>query len=108
MGRSPQPTAAPLITRRTTLGFGVLFFAAMLVYPFLFTASGRGSGALGAAAALALAVGTVSCLVVWVGGAVLAARRQSFLWLLVALVLPPFGSLACALLMGATPPSRPR
>jgi hypothetical protein len=109
MRSTPPPAAAPLITRRTTVALGLVCLAASVVYPLVFTASGRGAGALGAAAALVFGVGAVSCLAVWVSGAVLAMRRQSIPWLLVALVLPPFGSLACALLMDATPtPTRRR
>ena len=109
MRRPPQPPVPPLITRRTTLVLGAVFVVAAVTYPFLFAASGRGGGALGAAAALDLAVGAVSCLVGWLSGAVLALRRQSFIWLLVSLVFPPFGSLACALLIDATTaPPRPR
>jgi hypothetical protein len=109
----PRPHAAPLITRRSTLAFGVLLFVALVAGSMLYAASGtgsaRGSGALGVAAAGAFGVFAVSGAVVWVSGAVLAARRQSFLWLMVAIVFGPFGSLACALLMdtvSAPPPSR--
>jgi hypothetical protein len=109
MRRPPQPPAPPLITRRTTLAVGAVCLAAAVTSPLLFAASGRGAGAVGAAAALDLAVGMVSCLVVWVSGAVLAMRRHSFLWLVVALMFPPFGSLACALLMDVSPtPTRRR
>jgi hypothetical protein len=109
----PRPPAASLITRRSTLFFGVLLFAALVAGSMLYTASGsgnaRGSGPLGVAAAVAGGVFVVSALVVWVSGAVLAARRQSFLWLMVAIMLGPFGSIACALLMdgpAAPPPTR--
>jgi len=108
MRRPPRPPAAPLITRRSTLGFGIAFFASGLSYSLLFPASDRGAGPLGVAAAAALGVAVVTCAVVWVSGAVLAARRQSYVWLVVAIVLGPFGSLACALLMDGTaaaPPS---
>ena len=106
----PRPPAVPLITRRSTLAFGVLLFAALVAGSMLYSASGsgsmRGSGALGVGAAVAFGVFGVSAAVVWVSGAVLAARRQSFLWLMVAVVFGPFGSLACALLMdtGTVPP----
>jgi hypothetical protein len=113
MRPSSRPPAAPLITRRSTLAFGVLLFAALVAGSMLYAASGtgstRGSGALGVGAAVAFGVFAVSGAVVWVSGAVLAARRQSFLWLLVAILFGPFGSLACALLMDtapAPPPSR--
>ena len=112
MPAPPRPPADPLITRRSTLVFGVLLFAALVTGSMLYSASGsgsmRGSGALGVGAALAFGVFAVSGAVVWVSGAVLAARRQSFLWLMVALLFGPFGSLACALLMDngqAVPPS---
>jgi hypothetical protein len=109
MPPTPRPPAAPLITRRSTLLSGVVLFAALVAGSMLYTASGsgsaRGSGALGIAAAVAAGVFVVAAVVVWVSGAVLAARRQSFLWLLVAIMFGPFGSLACALLMdGVAPP----
>jgi hypothetical protein len=107
----PSPPTAPLITRRNTLFSGVVLFAALVAGSMLYTASGsgsaRGSGALGIAAAVAAGVFAVSAVVVWVSGAVLAARRQSFLWLMVAIVFGPFGSLACALLMDGAAPSPP-
>src|SRR5207253_11079034 len=47
----PRPPAAPLITRRSTLAFGVLLFVALVAASMLYGASGsgsmRGSGALG-------------------------------------------------------------
>ena len=111
MPPSARPPADPLITRRSTLAFGVLLFAAFVAGSMLYTASGsggsRGSGALGIGAAIAFGVFAVSAAVVWVSGVALAARRQSFAWLMVALMFGPFGSLACALLMdsGPAPPS---
>lgn len=105
-----RPPQDPLITRRSTIAFGVVLFFAFAGGSVLYTASGsgsaRGSGALGVGAAAAFGIFAVSAVVVWVSGAVLAARRQSFAWLLVALLFGPFGSLACALLMdgGAPPP----
>lgn len=110
MPPSARPSQDPLITRRSTIAFGVVLLVALAGGSILYSASGsgnaRGSGGLGIAAAIAFGIFAVSALVVWVSGAVLAARRQSFGWLMVALFFGPFGSLACALLMdtGAPPP----
>ena len=111
MPPSARPSPDPLITRRSTIVFGVVLLVALATGSILYSASGagnaRGSGPLGVAAAIAFGVFAVSAVVVWVSGAVLAARRQSFGWLMVALLFGPFGSLACALLMDAAAPPPP-
>lgn len=113
IARRPGAAAsAPFFDRVTVMVAATVSLAALLAYGFLYGASDRGTGALGALAAGALGIGVVSGVIAWVGAAVLAVRSGFVIGLLLLVVFPIFiGPVAVALWSstGAPPPpgSRP-
>jgi len=100
-------TAPPFFTRRTVLGWAAVAVIGYAVGDGLGHQVQDASGTVGAAA---LAVTLVAFLMAWVGGAVLAIRRGSVGWLMVALLLGPLGSVLVAITTPVTPagPTPPR
>lgn len=96
-----RPPAAPARTafldRRTTLFAWAVSVVAAVIFDPVYSASSGGTGTAGAAAAVLEAVAIVAGVLGWVGGIAVAARVGSFLWLAVAALLAPPGSIACAL-----------
>lgn len=64
-------------------------------------------GGLGALGAVAVGVALVSGAVVWIGGAVLAARMRSLLLLIGVLLFGPLGSVFVAIVTPSSPPAPP-
>lgn len=104
--RPNPPQATPFFTRASTLAFSLVAIAAFVAFTPLFAVSNRGSGTAGAIAALAEGIAVVAGTVAWVGGCLLAIRRGSMLWVLVALFIPLVGPVMVALSTPPTPPSR--
>jgi hypothetical protein len=100
-----QPTPTPFFTRNTILGFSAVAIAAFLAYAPLFAWSDHGGGTLGLFAALAEGLTVVTGAVAWVGGCLLAIRRGSMLWVLIAVFVPLVGPVMVALSSPPAPPA---
>jgi hypothetical protein len=104
--QAPTPDA-PFITRRSLLWLSAAATAAFVAFNELYSASDRGAGALGAAAAGAFGVAIVVGGIAWFGGIRMAGRSGSLLWLLVVAATPVVGSLCYALWGPAGVPPAP-
>jgi hypothetical protein len=103
--RPGSAPAAPFFTRNTILAFSAVAIASFLAFAPLYAASDHGSGALGLFAATAEGLTAVTGTVAWIGGCLLAIRRGSMLWVLVAVFVPLVGPVMVALFSPPTPPA---
>jgi hypothetical protein len=107
MQRTPRITAAPFVTRRSTLGFSAVCVVCGIVWQSLMGSDDTGAGATGYLVAISAGGAVVTGAVAWFAGIVLALRANSVIWLVFA-VLPfaPLNSVLTAMFCPASPPTK--
>jgi hypothetical protein len=108
MASSPPaaPPQRPFVTRRSTLAFTAVFMMSYFVEDFLLRVSTAQTGPVAALLALSFTTAYVTLVVSWIEGFILGVRSQRLVWMLVACLPPPIGSLLCGLWAPSGPKGR--